>query len=51
MQWYSLPAMLHGGRGTCQGVRQYSQENQSIVSGSALERRITEGNNPVHENH
>ena len=50
LQWYSLPAMLRWGRGTRQKERQTLQGvTKPSRSGSALERRATEGNGPVHE--
>ena len=50
MQWYSLPAMLHWGRGTFREGRQTLQGvTKLIVSRSGLESRAAEGNSPVHE--
>jgi hypothetical protein len=51
MQWYSLPAMLHRGRGTFREGRQTLQGvTKLIVSRSGLESRAAEGNSPVREN-
>ena len=52
MQWYSLSAMLHRGRGTYWEVRQnFHGVNKSMPSGSVVEPRAAEGKSPVRESH